>query len=258
MKSRKPTTLLQIFSVATILVATHESSLAFGGPPGGPFSNGSYFPNDGTFSAIVRGRNLTGTLQFSTTGSSGPVPSSVEQQTSSTGSSTTQSTISRSAIGGVGSTGISTIYFNGDTMRGDAQGTINANSSQLNITFQAGAPGQGQQTIVVSKEVTNTTTSNGTTTTTTTTIPTKTILYFDSLYLSGFAECKTSNAFPNQKFQGGGEAEFQFLTFDGNTPLFEKSSRDITVSGVRLSNVASSFADSNVVAPSVNEFSLLE
>jgi hypothetical protein len=75
--------------------------------------------------------------------------------------------------------------------------------------------------------------------------------------LSGYANCKTSNAFPNQKFSGSGEAEFQFLVFTGNTPFLDAEKIPLTVTGVRLSNTASSFNTSTVQAPSVNEFSVL-
>lgn len=215
-----------------ILLCNSSEVRAFGGPPGGPFSNGSYFPNDGTFSAVVRGENLTGTLQFSTT----------------TG-------------GGNGSTGVASIYFDGDTYQGNSQGALNAQSSTMTVNFQADAQGQGEQTISVQTPVTTqgTSTTNGTVTNTSTTTfqATREILYFDSLYLNGFANCKTSNAFPNQKFEGDGEAEFQQLVFTGNTPFLDAVTLPISVSGVRLSNTASSFNVSDVRPPSVNEFSVL-
>ena len=75
--------------VATLQFTSAPEAHAFGGAPGGPFSNGSYFPNDGTFSAIIRGTNLVGTAQFSTT--------------------------STAVATGVGSTGVSVIYNEGQT-----------------------------------------------------------------------------------------------------------------------------------------------
>jgi hypothetical protein len=75
--------------------------------------------------------------------------------------------------------------------------------------------------------------------------------------LNGVAECKTSNAFPNQKFSGSGEAEFQQLEFAGNTPFLDSVRLPITVTGVRLSNTASAFATAEVRPPSQNEFSVL-
>jgi hypothetical protein len=104
-----------------------------------------------------------------------------------------------------------------------------------------------------------TSTSNGvvTNTSTTTFQTTEQILYFDSLYLNGYAECKASNAFPNQKFSGFGEAQFQQLNFSGTTPFLDAVSIPISVSGVRLSNTSSTFATADVRPPSVNEFSVL-
>ena len=99
----KPSYSLLLSALAVGLVLCTSSEVrAFGGPPGGPFSNGSYFPNDGTFSAVVRGENLTGTLQFSTTSGAGPE--------------------AVGGTGGIGSTGVATIYFDGDTYQGNSQG----------------------------------------------------------------------------------------------------------------------------------------
>jgi hypothetical protein len=225
---------LLLASLAAILQLTSVTEArAFGGAPGGPFSNGSYFPNDGTFSAVVRGENLSGTVQFSTTSGSGG--------------------------NGTGSTGISTIYYDGDVFLGNSQGAYNPQASTMSVNFQADIEGQGQNTITVTSPVTTfgTSTSNGvvTTTSTTTFQNTGQIRYFDALYLNGVANCKTSNAFPNQKFSGSGEAEFQQLVFSGNTPFLDAVSLPISVSGVRLSNTSSAFVTADVRPPSVNEFS---
>ena len=221
--------------IATIQVVSIPQAHAFGGAPGGPFSNGSYFPNEGTFSAVVRGENLSGTVQFSTTSGSGG--------------------------NGTGSTGISTIYYDGDTYLGNSQGSYNPQASTMEVNFQADVQGQGQNSISVQTPVTTsgTSTSNGvvTNTSTTTFQTTGQILYFDSLYLNGVANCKTSNAFPNQKFSGSGEAQFQQLVFTGNTPFLDALSLPISVSGVRLSNTSSAFVTADVRPPWVNEFSTL-
>jgi hypothetical protein len=227
---------LLIASIVAILQFTSAPEAhAFGGAPGGPFSNGSYFPNDGTFSAVVRGENLSGTVQFSTTSGSGET--------------------------GAGSTGVSTIYYDGDTYLGNSQGAYNSQASTMEVNFQADVEGQGQNDIIVQKPITTlgTSTSNGvvTNTSTTTFQPYREYLFFDSLYLSGYANCKASNAFPNQKFSGSGEAEFQQLVFVGNTPFLDAVRLPISVSGVRLSNTASTFVTVDVRPPSENEFSVL-
>ena len=235
----KKTSTLAPLLIASLVAMLHFTSApeahAFGGAPGGPFSNGTYFPNDGTFSAVVRGENLSGTVQFSTTAGSGQT--------------------------GAGSTGVSTIYYDGDTYLGNSQGSYNPQASTMEVNFQADVEGQGQNQIIVSKPITTlgTSTSNGvvTNTSTTTFQPYREYLFFDSLYLSGYANCKTSNAFPNQKFSGSGAAEFQQLVFVGNTPFHDAVSLPISVSGVRLSNASSTFATAQVRPPSQNEFSIL-
>jgi hypothetical protein len=240
--------LLFVCLVAMLQFTSAPEARAFGGAPGGPFSNGSYFPNDGTFSAVVRGENLTGTIQFSTTSGSGKITEPDQD-------------------GGAGSTGVSTIYYDGDTYIGNSQGAYNAQASTMTVNFQADVEGQGQNSIIVKSPITTTQTTNVINPATGLVTPVQTaqtsfvdsreILFFDALYLNGAAECKTSNAFPNQKFSGSGQAEFQQLEFSGNTPFLDAVSFPISITGVRLSNTASTFATADVRPPSQNEFSLL-
>jgi hypothetical protein len=228
-------TLLLPALVLGLIISTSSETLAFGGPPGGPFSNGSYFPNEGTFSAVVRGENLTGTLQFSTSSNAS-------------------------------STGMASIYFDGDSYLGNSQGANNPADSTLTVNFQADSEGQGQNNFDLQEPVTidvqtirDDAAGNPTVITTqvTTFRATRQIRYFDSLYLNGAANCKTSNSFPNQKFEGTGVAEFQHLNFSGITPFPDVESLPIYITGVRLSNTATAFNVSDVRAPSVNEFSVL-
>jgi len=210
--------------------------MAFGGPPGGPFSNGSYFPNDGTFSAVVRGENLTGTLQFSTTTDAG-APVQFEVVNPDTGLPTLQDTNS-----GRGSSGVSTVYYDGDTFSGNSQGSLNSEASTMTVMFQGDLAQQGQQSDIIVTEIITGNTNQ------------REINYFDTVYLSGAANCRTSNAFPNQKFDGDGEAEMQNLTFPGGaTPAVNAIAIPISVTGVRLSNTASNFFVTDVQAPSANQ-----
>lgn len=222
--------------------------MAFGGAPGGPFSNGSYFPADGTFSAVVRGENLSGVLQFSTTSGSGPVPESGQEVTGNF----QPYDPAVDAVGGLGSTGVATIYYDGDTYAGNSQGASNPAASSMTINFQASLPGQQQQDVSVQQYVQDPGTGDYSVQTT------RRYLYLDSVYLNGFADCRTSNAFPNQKFSGTGEAELQFLDFSSGTPVMVAQSLPLSVSGVRLSNDATAFATRNVIPPSVNSLSVLQ
>lgn len=247
-------------ALAALLLATPTRSDAFGGPPGGPFGNGSNFPNDGTFSAVLRGPNLSGTLQFSTSEESGFVPSFLEQQTTGIGNSARTDTITASASGGIGSSGVANIYYNGSSFRGNSQGSIDPTTSGMEITFQAESAGQGSGTIVVSRRYVSSTTTNGTTTTTQETLPVSTLTYYDSKTLNGYASCQTSNAFPNQKFKGTGEVVAQELDFNSgnsNPEVVTSDPMNITVTGVRLSNTASNFDTKQITAPSVVNTTIL-
>ena len=237
MNSSSRTILSRLALLATLALTPllMTDAHAFGGKPGGPYSNGTYFPNEGTFSAVLRAENLIGTLQFSTSSSSA-------------------------------SSGVATIYNDGDTYIGNSSGSFDPSSKNIAVTFQASIPGQGQKTISVQTPVTTqvttlVTTGNGTVTPVQTQqtefMTTREILYYDSLYCNGSANCKTSNDLPNQKFSGFGQAEFQTLIFTGNTPFLDSVTKDISVSGVRLSNSAAQFATADIIPPSVNEFSVL-
>jgi hypothetical protein len=230
--------------LCAILMLPCELS-AFGGTPGGPFGNGSYFSNNGTFSAVVRGTNLSGTMQFSTTDSSGP-----ERQEIITGADGAQQIVD--LRGGVGSTGVAYIYYNGTTYNGNSKGAYNPSSSTLDVNFEGSGGGLGLQDIVVNTLAVTSTSANSTTFSVT---PIKTILYRDSDYLNGYANCVTSNAFPNQKFSGTGEVKTQYVDFaNGNSDprVVVSEPVDIRVSGVRVSNSASSFRTSLISPPSVN------
>ena len=224
MKSSSRTILSRFALLATIAASPllMTDAQAFGGKPGGPFSNGSYFPNDGTFSAVLRAADLIGTLQFSTSSSSA-------------------------------STGTAVIYNEGDTYIGNSSGAFNAGAKSIAVTFQADVKGQGQQEATVQKEIYNTV--NGTTTRETTDF--RKIGYFDSLNCNGYADCKTSNDFPTQKFSGTGSAVFQNIIYPGDSPEFNASEpKEFSVSGVRLSNSASQFSTKEITPPYVNEFSI--
>lgn len=263
MNPNKKFALLSASMMSAVLLATPSRVHAFGGPPGGPFGNGSNFPNDGTFSAVVRGTNLSGTLQFSTTEGSGP-PTAGGAAAGADGAAAEGGA---NAAGGTASTGVATIYYSGDTLQGNAQGSLNPKASTMSVNFQTEAQGQGEQTIQVQEAVETTqalpiTGPDGNTTgyvsvNATQFQTTRQISYYDALYLTGFANCKTSNSFPNQQFKGTGEAEFQTLIFTGNTPFLDATTFPVSLSGVRLSNTASTFATTEVRPPSVNEFSVL-
>ncbi len=229
MKSSSRTILSRFALFATIAASPllMTDAHAFGGKPGGPFSNGTYFPNEGTFSAVIRAKDLSGTLQFSTSSAAA-------------------------------SSGVATIYNDGDTYIGNSSGVVNPASNEITVTFQASAAGQGQRSFFTNQRILEKT-FEGTAEQTESwiTLPDLQTTFFDSLYCNGVATCKTSNDFPNQKFSGSGNSEFQSLQFVGNSPFLDAEKKNISVSGVRVSNSATQFATTTVTPPSVNEYTVL-
>ena len=225
MKSSSRTILFRLALLATLAASPllMTDAQAFGGKPGGPFSNGTYFPNDGTFSAVLRSDDLVGTLQFSTSSSSV-------------------------------SSGTAVVYDEGTQYIGNSSGVLNPSSNEITVHFQASLVGQGQQTQTYSEIITETDALNDTKTT-----RSSTYQYFDSSFCTGQATCKTKNDFPNQKFSGTGRTDFKKLVSDGNanSPFVSATTyKDVTVTGVRLSNAATAFSSVDVRPPSVSVTSI--
>ena len=225
MKSSSRTILFRLALLATIAASPllMTDAQAFGGKPGGPFSSGTYFPNDGTFSAVLRSDDLVGTLQFSTSSSSV-------------------------------SSGTAVVYDEGTQYIGNSSGVLNPSSNEITVHFQASLVGQGQQTQTYSEIITETDALNDTKTT-----RSSTYQYFDSSFCTGQATCKTKNDFPNQKFSGTGRTDFKKLVSDGNanSPFVSATTyKDVTVTGVRLSNAATAFSSVDVRPPSVSVTSI--
>jgi len=241
----KNTFLLLPLLTALLQFVSSGSAHAFGGSPGGPFSNtSSYFPTQGTFTAVVRGTDLTGTVQFSTINGTQP----------------------EGAAANTGSSGSSRIYYNGFELLGNAKGSYNPQASTISITFDADAEGQGQinYTINTSRETgqtqTVTTVAQGGVTTTTSVVttnfgivPVLLVDLFDSYYISGSAVCNVSDNRSTQKFKGTGDAQYQDLQFvpDRITPVVRRITVPISVSGSRLTDQALTFSTSVVRPPTI-------
>ena len=247
--------------VAMLQFTSAPEAPAFGGAPGGPFSNGSYFPNTGTFSAVIRGTNLVGTAQFSTTNNAGSSVFADENDYYHSVSQLSASSIS--TTGGLGSTGVSVIYNEGQTYRGNSNGVYDPASDEMTVMFQGSFPGQGEQVYETVIEGTQNSVN---------------VKYFDSFYINGAAVCQVSNDFPNQTFKGEGQVNLNFFNFDGSKPLlqgndqtletsgsasnptysnrsgYNKYFKKINVTGVRVSNDISTFATATIVPPSINQY----
>jgi hypothetical protein len=263
MKKTSTLSLLLIASLVAILqLSLAPEARAFGGPVGGPSSNGSYFPNIGTFSAVIRGKNLVGTAQFSTTDSAGSSVFADGNDYFHSVASLSASAISNT--GGLGSSGVSVIYNEGQTYRGNSNGVYDPSANEMTVMFQGSFPGQGEQIYETVIEGTENSIN---------------VKYFDAFYINGAAICQVSNDYPNQTFKGEGQINLNFLNFDGSKPIsqgndqtltesggsasnptysnrvgYNKYFKQINVTGVRVSNTASTFATATIVPPSINQY----
>jgi hypothetical protein len=264
--SMKKISALSPLFLCALAAAIHSAFLpeafAFGGPVGGPSTNGSYFPNVGTFSAVIRGKNLVGTAQFSTTDNAGSSVFADGNDYYHSVASLSASAIS--TTGGIGSTGVSVIYNEGQTYRGNSNGIYDPSANEMTVMFQGSFPGQGEQIFETVVEGTENSVN---------------VKYFDAFYINGAAICSVINDYPNQTFKGEGQANINFFNFDGSQPLlqgndqtlvetggsasnptyshrvgYDKYFKPINVTGVRVSNTASTFATATVVPPSFNKY----
>ena len=121
-------------------ILTAPPAKAFGGGNGNPFSNGTFFPNEGTFQTTVRGVNLSGVATFST-GSS-----------SSTSSNSTSS-------------GSFTVSYQGLSYTGNVDATIDPVGGTIAATMEAsiarGGKGNATTTVASTYLQTGTTNSSG-------------------------------------------------------------------------------------------------
>jgi hypothetical protein len=134
--SNFPSKVFFLLSLSLISLFTSGKAIAFGGPPGGPFGNGSYFPTDGTFQATIRAVNLSGVATFN---SSGPQP----QSSSPVGGNSTSNSTSSSMPAG----GYFTAFYQGTVYSGNVDGGIDPSGGTISATLEGSNPGNGNQTI---------------------------------------------------------------------------------------------------------------
>jgi hypothetical protein len=240
---------------------------------GSPYGNGTFFRTTGTFSSVVRGENLSGTMLFSTG--------------VSTNSATTNSS------------GSAVIVYQGYTYRGNAWGMWDPSSGSVNGEFQGGQMLSGTNGTTIWPQIYNTNTfpvpintiSNtiesisttdpitGVVTTTTTNIPVTNTIYVmpvgtnsfqDAVYMNGSFNGQTQNKYPNQTFTAQGQITQQQLFpqqitqstnagAEGTQPVQMAAPLNIpiTVQGVRISDSFADFATiSNAVPYSMTSYSI--
>jgi hypothetical protein len=239
---------------------------------GNPYGNGTFFQTTGTFSAVVRGENLSGTILFST---------GVDTNAASTNSS-----------------GSSLIVFQGNTYKGNSDGMWNPSSGAISGQIWGGQSLSGTNSSTIYPEIFNTNnfpvyinvTSNqpgtiqGTSVingvTNTTSIPTNYVItntialepqgtnsVQDGVYMNGYFDGNVQNSGANQTFTAYGTLTQQQLAqqtpfgatnsgpataygIEGTTPVQVSSTKiSITVQGIR---VADSYTSFNTVNNSSN------
>jgi len=240
-----PTSRVFSAALATLMAASFASDLHAGASNknGNPFGNGSFFSNTGTFSAVVRGSNLSGTVYFST---------GTDSNSASTNSSS----------------GSSEIVYEGYTYIGNSQAAWNPSSSAISGQLNGGQLLSGTNTSqVVSslpptiiEKVTNTIVTNttvdpftGATNSSASNIITTNQVVIgsigkntinDALYMSGNFLGKVNNSYPNQTFSAYGNVIQQQIASQtaGDPATVASVTVPIAVSGVRISDEITSFA----------------
>ena len=241
---------------------------------GNPFGNGTFFSNSGTFSAVIRGENLSGTMLFST------------------GVNDSGSATNGGAAMSPGTGGMTVIVFQGNTYQGNAIGTWNPSSGNVSGQFWGGQTLSGSNSSTIFPQLantnghteinakgetytvydwprviqvqsnqlvtyTNTNTgapyySNVIITNTIAVEPVGTNYYQDSVYMNGSFQGTMQNSYPNQTFNASGNisqqqllqtAQTNFSGNEGTTPQLYSPLLNIaiTVSGVRISDTYTTF-----------------
>jgi hypothetical protein len=280
-------------SLMVVTLASPTKLHAFGGPPGGPFGNGSFFPTQGTFQATLRAINLSGVATFNSTGGGGQTQLQTTAQITD-GNSTASLQEQQASAGGYFS-----IFYSGTTYTGNVDGGIDPAAGSISVLLEGSNPGGGNQTtntvssnytVVGSENVDGGTAiiplpdqeveniqydGNGTIISRSITrfsgrteeilLPDTvedaygwvdtitTYSYKDSFYTAGYFDAKLQNSFPNQIFKGKGMMTFTSVDTTQKKPVLKTETVPISVRGVRLSSVSSSYTAQPVSKPTVVE-----
>ncbi len=115
-------------SLLSALALVLTSTQAFAGASnksGSPFGNGTFFGNDGTFSAVLRGKNMTGVTQFSTY-SSGKITTGLNAITNAATADTAANV-----------PGTVTVYLDGVSYAGIASGVLDPYAQTISAVFSS-------------------------------------------------------------------------------------------------------------------------
>lgn len=240
MISRISSLALLLFVLAASLALSPKSQAGASNKNGNPFGNGTFFNTTGTFSAVIRGQNLSGTMLFS---------SGYSSNTASSSSSSGSCVISYlgSSDGGVAPG----VYF------GNSTGMWDPSSGSISGQFWGGYTLSGVSNTIVKPEMYNpsfpypVTTTNGDGTTNITYVaPRGANTFNNSAFMNGNFDGTVQNKYPNQTFTAQGMIMQQQLypqqvdTTEGTVPVQMAAPLPIPVSvqGIRVSDSYSSFA----------------
>jgi hypothetical protein len=223
---------------------------------GNPFGNGTFFQTTGTFSAVVRGENLSGTMLFSTGANTNG------GTTNSSGGSTTIS-----YLGSPDGFSRAGIYI------GNATGMWDPSSGAISGQIWGGLSLSGTNSTRVFPEIYNTPlfpspiiTVSGTGVTNIVYVePVGSNSFNDTAFMSGNFSGSTQNKYPNQTFTAQGTMVQQQLypqivdTSEGTVPVQMAADLliPVTVQGVRISDNYSTFSTvSNSVPYSITTYTV--
>ncbi len=209
---------------------------------GNPFGNGTFFQNTGTFSAVIRGQNLTGTLLFSTGVSTNADPGS-------------SGSLVVSYLGSPDGLTAPGVY------RGNASGMWDPSAGTISGQFWGGYTLSGLGTNTVLPEIYTTDVFpvpisyvDGATTNTVFVSPVGTNKYNNSVFMNGSFDGYIQNQYPNQTFSAPGTLTIQQLYpqqqgENANPPYSEGTAPvgmtaleiPVSVQGLRISDAYNSF-----------------
>jgi len=178
---------------------------------GNPFGNGSQYGNDGTFSAVIRGADLTGVTQFSTYGGSGSVTTGLLRNTNVTGTNAANVP------------GQASIFLQGQSYRAITTAVIDSAANEISAVFSqiTGIPfniQNGANVLTITNSGTNVVTG-------------------------GAFNANLKNSFPNQTFSGTGSLGW---ALNVTNPLYILQTNTVTttnytvVTNVDINNLVTS------------------
>lgn len=143
-------------SLLSALALVLTSTQAFAGASnksGNPYGNGTFFGNDGTFSAVLRGKNMTGITQFSTY-SSGKITTGLNTITNAATADTAANV-----------PGTVNVYLNGVSYAGIASGVLDPSAGTISAVFSSfsvrSATNFAVNQTLTNNSLTNISTNNG-------------------------------------------------------------------------------------------------